>query len=117
MDVQECLVFIGHQVIQLHGLNVSGKYPVGILQPVQLLNHDRIGFGNEFHSGQVVVAGITRHVKPAGFFRRAVIGYGYNTNLYRRIGGTRLGIRKRQRFGIQRIYIVNEVEHARAFRI
>jgi len=117
MDVvvgfQPGCIRIGKDVGRLGTAYLDGPHLVGILRTVHLLDKEFIASGDELHTRDIMFTGITGNVHPSS----GATFYRYITYLDGRIGGTCLRIRETLDGRVECIYVVDDVEPARTFRI
>ena len=100
-------VAVGENGFDLPAGSISQQHPVGVLQAIEVLDDHFIRIVGPVHPGDIVVAGISRDVQPAGFATGG-IDHSHPTG---RIGGAYLGILHRDHLRINRIGIVDHVKY------
>ena len=111
VDIEKCLVGLGHEIVKLHGPYVSVVYFVCVLQAVELLNHQSVSTRNELHPGQVIVSWISGNGQPAGL--RPVNVHVHYADTGSGVGGAGFGIGQWNDSGIYRVDVVYHIECAR----
>jgi len=64
VDVDPGVVALGEDRLHLAGPGIGEHHAVGVLEPVELLEHDLVGLLDPVHAGDVVFARIAGNVEP-----------------------------------------------------
>ena len=111
--VQPCRIFVCKDILRGCAADLGDPYFVGILFPVQLLDEQLIAFGDEVHTRDIVVAGISGNVDPG----RCSSCCRDVSDFYGRVGSSCFRIGEMKDSGIDGIDVVDDIEYAGSFRI